>query len=475
MANLPSVGLGAIREAVMSDSREAGELSERAADLARALVAERFPEGADGPQTLEEMEEALAWVKRELGVRLQREWIEQREQELERANRAQCAKCQGWSRFFGCRERVVMSRHGELRVVRRYYHCPVCQAGFAPLDQQLGLDAHATTPKVRAWLADLGSEAAFETAARRLATFTDVDLSESTAARVTVEVGRRLRAEELDEAKRILEGEAVPRRTDWQPERLYLSLDGTMMPLRDPWKRDGSLGALHCRYGECKAAVCYETKRDPQGKPVVVRRQYTATLEPVETFEKLVAGLAYHCGSGQARELTVLADGLAYNWRIAAEYFPEALQILDFYHALDHLHEVARLCLTPAADAAAATTPQAWVSARKEELLRDGLVEVLAALRDLPAATPEARECREETIGYVERNTERMRYGTFLKAGYHIGSGVMEATCKRVVHQRLDQSGMHWNPKTADGVVALRANQLSHQPRKLRAYCHSWS
>ena len=406
---------------------------------------------------------------------MQREWVARREQERERDNRVQCAQCKGWARFFGGRERRVMTRHGELHFTRPYYHCPACRAGFAPLDQRLGLDGHATTPKVRAWLADLGSEAAFETAARRLATFTDVDLSESTAARITAEVGRRLRAEELEEAKRILKGEVVPRRTDWQPIRLYLSLDGTMMPLRDPWKRNGSLGALHCRYGECKAAVCYETKPDPRGKPVVARRQYTATLEPVETFEKLVAGLAYHCGSDQARELTVLADGLAYNWRIAAEYFPEALQILDFYHALDHLHQVARVCLTPVADAVAAVTPQAWVAARKEELLRDGVPAVLAALRALPAATTEAGECREDAIGYVERNAERMRYGTFLKAGYHIGSGVMEATCKKVVHPRLDQSGMHWNPKTADGVVALRANQLSHRPRKLRAYCHGWS
>jgi len=450
-------------------------LSERAAELARQLVAKRFPPGSEGPRTLAEMEEALAHVKRELGEQLQRLWIQQQEQDTE--NRTECATCLGAARFCGDRERLVVTRHGEFGFERRYYYCPVCREGFAPLDRGLGLDRQATTVQVRAWLADLGSDGAFEMAARRLATFTDVRLSESTAARTTVEVGGRLREEELREAEQILRGEAVPRRTPWQPQRLYLSLDGSMTPLRDPWKQDGSLGALHCRYGECKTAVCFETRRDKQGRPVAARRQYTATLEPVEQFEKLVVGLAYHCGSDQAAEKVVLADGLAYNWRIAAEYFPEALQILDLYHVLEHLHTLAGLCLegSQEADGEAGVTPAEWVAAQKERLLADGVRAVVEAIEALPAPSKEAAECREETRGYVARNAERMRYGTFVAAGYQIGSGVMEAACKSVAHQRLDQAGMHWRTETADAVVALRANQLSHSPRDLRTYCVGWS
>jgi len=460
----------------MAEPRDrAAELSDRAAELARQLVAERFPPGADGPRTLAEMEEALAQVKRELGEQLQRLWIEQQERDGE--NRTECAACSGPARFCGCRDRLVVTRHGELRFARRYYHCPGCHQGFAPLDQRLGLDRHGTTAQVRAWLAELGSDGAFATATRRLETFTALHVSESTAARVTMEVGRRLRAEELAEAERLLHGEAVPRRTRWQPQRLYLSLDGSMTPLRDPWKRDGSQGALHCRYGECKTAVCYETRPDRHGTPVVARRQYTATLEPVAVFEQLVAGLAYHCGSDQAAELVVLADGLGYNWRIAQEYFPEALQILDFYHALEHLHTLARLCLTegPGGAGEDGTAAPTWVAAQKEQLLQDGVAAVRAAIQALPTPTPEAQACREETDGYFGRNAERMRYRSFSEAGYQIGSGVMEAACKTVAHQRLDQSGMHWRPESADAVVALRANQLSHSPRDLRPYCVGWS
>lgn len=452
------------------------ELSEQAAEMARKLVAERFPEGADGPRTLAEMEEALAEVKRELGEQLQQLWIEQ--QEREALNRKDCASCGSAARFCGFRKRLVVTRHGELRFRRRYYHCARCRAGFAPLDGQLGLDGHETTPLVRVWLADLGSDGAFETAVRRLETFTGLRLSESTAARITLEVGRRLRVEELREAEAVLAGTALPRRTTWQPQRLYVSLDGTMVPLRDPWKRDGSQGRLHCRYGECKTAVCFETRPNREGKPVVLHRQYTATLEPVETFEKLVAGLAYHCGSDRATELVVLADGLGYNWRIAGEYFPEALQILDFFHVLERVHQVARLCLPDhpqEGETPGETARTSWVAAQKEQLLQNGVVTVLTALAALPTPTSEAQEYRDETYGYFERNAERMRYQTFLEAGYQIGSGVMEATCKALVHQRLDQSGMHWRPENGDAVVALRANQRSHSPRALRTYCISWS
>jgi hypothetical protein len=460
----------------MAEPRDrADDLSERAAELARQLVAERFPAGADGPRTLAEMEAALAEVKRALGEELQRLWIEQQEPEAE--NRTACAACSGTARFCGGRERLVVTRHGELRFARRYYHCSGCHHGLAPLDRRLGLDGHGTTTQVRVWLADLGSDGVFETAARRLETFTALRLSESTAARVTVEVGRRLRAEELQEAERLLQGEAVPRRTRWQPQRLYISLDGSMTPLRDAWRRDGSQGPLHCRYGECKTAVAYETRPDRHGTPVVARRQYTATLAPVAVFEKLVVGLAYHCGSDQAAERVVLADGLGYNWRIAEEQFPEALQILDFYHVLEHLHALARLCLegSPGGNGNDESGAAAWVTVQKEKLLQDGVAEVRAAILALPAPNQEARECREETHGYFARNAERMRYRSYLAAGYQIGSGVMEAACKTVAHQRLDQAGMHWRLETADAVVALRANQLSHSPRDLRPYCMGWN
>ena len=93
------------------------------------------------------------------------------------------------------------------------------------------------------------------------------------------------------------------------------------------------------------------------------------------------------------------------------------------------------------------------------------------ALADLLPRTKEQRQLQAREIGYFTTNAERMRYGTFRKHGYQIATGVMEAACKQVVHQRLDQVGMHWRQETAEAFVALRAAVLSTAPPDLRPYC----
>src|SRR5437660_7457751 len=108
----------------MSNSRE--DLQELAARLARELVAERFP---DGEMTLEQMEEALAEVKRELGERLQRAWIAQQEPKAE--SRPACRGCGEQARFVEWRARLLVTRHGECSFTRRSYHCAACREGFA--------------------------------------------------------------------------------------------------------------------------------------------------------------------------------------------------------------------------------------------------------------------------------------------------------------------------------------------------------
>jgi hypothetical protein len=97
--------------------------------------------------------------------------------------------------------------------------------------------------------------------------------------------------------------------------------------------------------------------------------------------------------------------------------------------------------------------------------------EVLAEIRAWRPTSAPKKQLRRNTHDYFVNNAERMRYETFLAKGYHIGSGVAEATCKHVVAQRLDQAGMHWRQESAEAIVALRAAQLSSLPTDLRPYC----
>jgi hypothetical protein len=212
--------------------------------------------------------------------------------------------------------------------------------------------------------------------------------------------------------------------------------------------------------------VIYEAKAGPGGDEGVAWRTYTASFTDSEQFGSLVATQAHRAGHHFATEVVFLADGQAYNWTIAASQFPTALQIVDFQHAVSHLFAVAHAFF---GEGTSPVVP--WVEARKEELLADRVAAVGTALGDLVARTPEQRKLQARETGYFTHNAERMRYQTFREHGYQIATGVMEAGCKQVVHQRLDQVGMHWRQETAEAFVALRAAVLSSAPPDLRPYC----
>lgn len=412
--------------------------------------------------TLDEIEAAVTRIGGKLRRDLQ-EQIVQRRSRGPRENRSACPTCGHLARYGDTLPRQLTTCHGELTVWRPYYHCAACRAGFAPLDRPLGLDQGSTTTQVREWVAHLAAHLPFAPTAALLGWLTGVFVAESTVERITVAVGTHLR-----DAQRQAAAPAQRRRLPpppHKPRRLYVSLDGLMTPLRDPWKRDGSLGNLHCRFGECKLAAIYEAMPGPKGDEGVRRCAYVATMEGVETFAPLVALLAQQSGYAFAGEKIVLADGAAWIWTLAASQFPDSIEIVDFFHASEPLWTVARAGFSSAAE-----TAKAWVHDRQAELLTDDVAAVLRAIAAWEPRTQADCDLQATEYGYFERNQHRMQYGSFRAKGYHIGSGVMEAGCKQVVASRLDQAGMHWRPAVADAVVTLRAALRSTQPPDLRPY-----
>lgn len=420
---------------------------------------------ADEPQTLDEIEERVEEIGQAMEEELERRLLRHKEQPaIPAEDHAPCPNCGGWGRYRATEERQLITRHGEHTLARRRYYCRPCGHGFVPLDHQLGLDRGETTLQVRLWVTELAPRAAIGEGNGLLARLTGVQMSASTFERIAVGVGKALRQAEWQAAQQHLAGHPPP--VVRKPQRLYVSVDGIFAPLRNPWKKDGSLGPLACRYGECKTAVIYEARAGAKGDEGVLWRAYTATFEDAEAFARLVATVAHGAGHHFAKELVFLADGQGYNWTIAASQFPTALQIVDYQHAAGHLFNVAHAFF---GEGNASVAP--WVEARKEELLHDQVVAVSRAIRELAPRSAEQRQLQAREIGYFTSNAERMRYGTFLKHGYQIATGVMEAGCKQVVHQRLDQAGMHWRQETGEAFVALRAAILSTSPPDLRPYC----
>lgn len=212
---------------------------------------------------------------------------------------------------------------------------------------------------MRAHLADFGSREAFADVPPRLERFLGIHVSASTVERTTVEVGQRIR-----EAARRWSPAGEPARPDSQ--RRYLSLDGTMCPLRDPWKRDGSLGKLRCRYGEAKLGIVFENWQKDGTDTGVVRRGTVGTLETIDTFDAMVRDLGRQWSLESTKELIVIADGAHWIWSMAEKHFPKAIQILDYWHMTEHLYTVAN-----AMHGAGTQQAKEWVKEAQFELDRD--------------------------------------------------------------------------------------------------------
>ncbi len=181
-------------------------------------------------------------------------------------------------------------------------------------------------------------------------------------------------------------------------------------------------------------------------------------------FAGLVKAEAIRRGADHIRQFTIIGDGAAWIWGIATAKFPEATQIVDLYHAREHLHS-----LTRALEFMLLDHRDQWLAARLEDLDYGYIDGIEAAVRQYPLEGAKKDEAEKE-LGYFLSNAPRMRYHWFRSRGLFTGSGVVEASCKTVIGQRLKQSGMHWTVAGADSIIALRCKEAS---RTWEAICNN--
>ena len=163
----------------------------------------------------------------------------------------------------------------------------------------------------------------------------------------------------------------------------------------------------------------------------------------------------------------MLGDGAPWIWGLATAHYPAATQIVDLYHAREHLHDLAGLAGLVNGD-----DHPAWTADRLTELDDGDIEAILTAARDLPLVGIKATE-RDKALGYFETNAVRMRYAHYRQLGMFIGSGAVEAGCKAVVGQRLKLSGMRWSQPGATGILTLRCQQASGRWEEIWAQIHN--
>jgi hypothetical protein len=188
-------------------------------------------------------------------------------------------------------------------------------------------------------------------------------------------------------------------------------------------------------------------------------QRYVARRTAKGDFDQLLYGLACQSGLSQAKQVVILGDGALWIWKLAGEHFPLAVQIVDLYHAQEHVWQVARAVYGPQTQAA-----ERWAKDACDLLVYGNIEALVGAITALPPIAPppgQSKSIPEQAVGYFTANASRMRYPTFRAQGMHVGSGIAEAACKTVVATRLKRSGMRWTPDGLDTLLPLRTRVLN--------------
>ena len=336
-----------------------------------------------------------------------------------------------------------------------YYHVGKGQ-GHYPADDALGLEVSYTPALAKLICLEGADEPTYLKAERHLEKTGGIPVSARQIQRVVQRVGQG--------AQTWQEREAQPGPCD--ASVLYASGDGTGVPMapeelkgRRGKQPDGTAKTRQVYLG----CVFTQHRVDAKGHPVrdYESTTYVSSFKPIEDFGPLLRQEAIRRGMASAGKVVLLIDGAKGLENMGKDCFKDSVQIVDFYHAMEHAGQVlAALLGKDHPDCK--TRQRRWA----KRLLKDKVQVLVEETRQECAGTPQAEKVEKE-LGYFVRNLKRMQYGTFRAAGYFIGSGVVEAGCKTVIGGRCKQSGMFWSESGAENILALRC---IHSSRRLEEF-----
>jgi hypothetical protein len=332
---------------------------------------------------------------------------------------------------------------------RSYYLCPACRQGQSPLDQRYGIVPGQATPGLASLLGILGAEVAFEEASRLAERFLLFRVSDNTVRKQTEGYGATQAQIEQGWIKQAEDEnwlQVRERRVVRQPGRIYASMDGAHVPVEKEWRELKTL----CWYDVEKIATG-EKKDNWQAKNI----HYYCDIQEAEQFGHLFWATGVYHQADQHDEIVVVADGAVWIWKLVEKYFPQAVQIVDWYHAVQYLSPIAAAAWGNDTHAA-----QDWLTKTTKLLWKGKIDKVIRTCRRL-RNNPQALDPIDKAITYYTNNAHRMSYKRFRKQGYLIGSGTIESACKQIATARLKRSGARWTLAGAIQTAKARAAWLS--------------
>lgn len=426
-----------------------------------------------------------------------------RGQQEEGAGARREGRCGHHQRLVGERSKELLTLLGKVKFRRPYYQClrgesspphqqeegeraeTACSHGEAPADALWGVQERRTTAGVQAAVSYLCASLTLEEAAETFTRLLPLGMSARQALSLMHPVGEALATQEKQAANALWQ-EAAQAKT--QPEqagavvqeaenqqqvieRMYIELDGVLARMRrgsvqmeeTEHQRPGDV------YREVKVGVVFQASpgRERSGlapevwvdEPADGTLRYVAQRTALGNFAHLLYTLAVQQGLQRAKQTVVLGDGALWIWRLVEEHFPGAVQIVDLWHAQEHVWEVAQAVY-------GRSTPEgvAWAKQGCLWLVHGEIETLVTSIEALPPVAPppgQSRSVPEQAVGYFTTNAQRMRYPHFRAQGMHVGSGMAEAACKTVVSTRAKRAGMRWTPEGLDALLPLRTAVLN--------------
>jgi hypothetical protein len=381
-----------------------------------------------------------------------------------------CPRCRAAMESKGVCSKQVLTLLGWIRFERSRFVCPKCGAVCFPGDEAVGVAHTSRSPGVQRLEARFGAKETFKEVAEDLRAAAGIDVSAKDAERVAERIGEEVeqwmqsgrREQRRDEAA----GTSGP-----SIDTLYVEFDGTGIPMtkkelagRKGKQSDGSAKTrevkLGCAFTQTGCINIDTAGKDEEGRPErdPFSTSFVGAIESAKPFGARVYDEAVRRGRYRAKRVVTLSDGAQWAKNLADEQFPNAVHIIDYYHAAEHVAKLTKL-LYERNPRLIEPQLERWKTALYEGDVQNVIDQASALLPRAPDAMKDARK----EIAYLDKNKERMRYDQYRAQHLFIGSGVIEAGCKHIVGQRLKQSGMEWTVRGANAIIALRCATLSNR------------
>jgi hypothetical protein len=396
-------------------------------------------EGQGLGQTLADAERRLREVVVQLGqAALQMHVSEDQQRGYEGSSRA--CTCGRDQKFVGYRPRTLETLLGTVHFTRAYYHCRHCGTSAVPCDQEEALGALQVSVPLAQVVVELTDTLPYGQAQVKLEVLLGRRLSASSMGRITRKVGMVASALEEEAAAQVQQDRS--QLAAMEAGRLYIYADGAMVHHLKDWQETK---ALQCRWQDAKGHW---------------HARHLCRNEKVPAFDALAWACMHACGLENARESVLLGDGIAWIWNHLGPLADEAVQILDWYHAKEHLSGLAKALEGEG-------TPRSHLLLKElESLLGNSRHEELVALlreRKKHLRSPPKREAVDGLLGYLATHRLRMDYKKYRDMGLEIGSGPIEGDCKNLIHARMKRGSPRWSDQGCQAMLSLRCCHANNQ------------